>query len=67
MTACAGQPKVLYLLQENGDRIELEDRSGWILLEDQDIGKTSSPWKSRGAVFLLFAIGEVLRQAINKG
>ena len=65
MTGCGDCPEVLYLLQENGDRIELEDGSGWILLEDQDIGNTSSPWKSRGSVFLLFAIGEFIRQLIR--
>ena len=65
MTACAGRPELSYLLTESGERIELEDGSGWILLEDQDIGETSSPWKSRGSVFLLFAIGEFVRQLIE--
>ena len=65
MPICGDYPEVLYLLQENGDRIALEDGSGWILLEDQDIGHTSSPWKSRGSVFLLFAIGEFVRQLIR--
>ena len=65
MTVCKGQPEFKYLLQENGDRIELEDGNGWLLLEDQDIGNTSSPWKSKGSVFLLFAIGEFIRQLIG--
>ena len=65
MPICAGQPELKYLLQENGDRIELEDGSGYILLEDQLIGHTSSPWKSKGAVFLLFAIGEFVGQLIR--
>ena len=65
MTICEGQPEFRYLLTESGERIELEDGSGWILLEDQDIGNTSSPWKSKGAVFLLLAIGEFIRQMIR--
>lgn len=67
MPTCAGQPEYKYLLTESGERIELEDGSGYILLEDQVIGKTSSPWKSKGAVFLLFAIGEAVRQLFYKG
>lgn len=65
MPICEGQPKLRYLLTESGERIELEDGSGWILLEDQDIGKTSSPWKSKGSVFLFFALGELARQLIG--
>ena len=65
MTGCGDRPEIRYLLQENGDRIELEDGSGYILLEDQLIGHTSSPWKSKGSVFLLFAIGEFIRQLIR--
>ena len=67
MPVCGGQPELKYLLQENGDRIELEGGRGYILLEDQDIGKTSSPWKSRGSVFWLFALGELVRQVFDKG
>ena len=67
MPICGGFPKKLYILQENGDRIALESGKGFLLLEDQDIGKTSSPWKARGSVFLLFAIGEFIRQLFYKG
>ena len=66
MPVCGGFPEVKYILQENGNKIELEDGSGYLLLEDQDIGKTSSPWKARGSVFLLFAIGELARQLIDR-
>lgn len=62
MTVCKGQPEYKYLLTESGEKIELEDGSGYLLLEDQDIGNTSSPWKSKGSVFLVFAIGEFVRQ-----
>lgn len=65
MPVCDGCPEHKYLLTESGERIALEDGSGWILLEDQDIGHTSSPWKSKGSVFLLFAIGEFVRQLIR--
>lgn len=65
MPVCGGFPKVKYILQENGDRIELEDGSGYLLLEDQDIGHASSPWKSKGSVFLLLAIGEFISQLIR--
>ena len=61
MTGCGTCPEPAYLLQENGDRIALEDGSGWLLLEDQVIGKASSPWKSRGSVFLLFMIADFVR------
>ena len=66
MPVCGGFPKVKYILLENGNKIELEDGSGYLLMEDQDIGRTSSPWKSRGSVFLVFAIGELARQLIGK-
>ena len=57
------------------DRIELEDGSGWILLEDQDIGWilledqdigcTSGPWKSKGSVFLLFMLADFVKGLID--
>ena len=65
MTGCGDCPQPAYLLQENGDRIELEDGSGYILLENQDIGKTSSPWKSKGSVFLLFMVGEYVMRMLR--
>ena len=65
MTGCGTCPEPAYLLQENGDRIELEDGSGWLLLEDQPIGKTSSPWKSKGSVFLFFVMADFIRQLIG--
>ena len=65
MTGCGDCPEYKYLLQENGDRIALEDGSGWLLLEDQIIGKTSSPWKSKGSVFLLFMIADFLKGFID--
>ena len=67
MPVCGGQPELKYILLESGGKIELEDGSGYLLLEDQDIGKTSSPWKSRGSVFWLFALGEFIRQVFHKG
>ena len=65
MAACGDKPEYRYLLQENGDRIELEDGSGYILLENQDIGKTSSPWKSKGSVFLLFMVADFVKGLID--
>ena len=65
MTIFGTGPEPNYLLLENGNRIELEDGSGWILLEDQDIGHTSSPWKSRGSVFLLFMIADFVKGLID--
>ncbi|GAH17201.1 unnamed protein product [marine sediment metagenome] len=65
MPVCDGCPEYKYLLTESGDPIALEDGCGCILLEDQDKGKASSPWKSKGSVFLLFAIGEFVRQLIR--
>ncbi len=75
MTGCGTCPEPAYLLQENGDRIELEDGSGWILLEDQDIGWilledqdigcTSGPWKSKGSVFLLFMLADFVKGLID--
>ena len=65
MTGCGDCPQPAYLLQENGDRIELEDGSGYILLENQDIGKTSSPWKSKGSVFLMFMFGEYVMRMLR--
>ena len=65
MTGCGDCPEPAYLLQENGDRIELEDGSGYILLENQDIGKTSSPWKSKGSVFLMFMFGEYVMRMLR--
>lgn len=61
---CCG-PEIKYLLQENGDRIELENGKGFLLLEDQDIGSTSSPWKSAPAAFVLFVVMNVLQQIMD--
>ena len=33
MTGCGDCPELAYLLQENGDRIELEDGSGWLCMQ----------------------------------
>ena len=58
-------PKKDYLLLENGEEFELEDGCGCILLEDQVIGHASSPWKSKGSVFLLFMIADFLKGFID--
>jgi len=65
MAVCGDCPEFRYLLTESGERIELEDGSGYILLEDQLIGETSTPWKSKGSVFVLFAIGELVQRFIG--
>ena len=65
MIKCNDCPEAKYILQENGDRIALEDGSGWLLLEDQDIGHTSSPWKSKGSVFLLFMLADFVKGLID--
>ena len=65
MPVCDGQPEYKYLLTESGEKIALEDGSGYILLENQDIGKTSSPWKSKGSVFLLFMVGEYVMRMLR--
>ena len=65
MTGCGDCPEYKYLLTEAGERIELDDGSGYILLEDQLIGKTSSPWKSKGSVFLMFMFGEYVMRMLR--
>ena len=65
MTGCGDCPEFRYLLTESGERIELEDGSGYLLLEDQVIGHTSSPWKSRGSVFLLFMLADFVKGLID--
>jgi len=67
MTGCGTCPEPAYLLTEDGEKIALEDGSGYILLEDQLIGETSSPWKSQGSVFLLFVVVEFVRQLFDRG
>lgn len=51
------KPRFYYLLQEDGFRIELEDGSGFILLEDQTIGCRTSPWTSVALSILVFIFG----------
>lgn len=48
------KPELAYLLNEDGFRIELEDGSGFILLEDQTIGCRTSPWQSVALSILIF-------------
>lgn len=48
------KPRYYYLLDEDGFRIELEDGSGFILLEDQVIGCRVSPWTSTALSILIF-------------
>lgn len=54
------KPKYYYLLNEDGSKIELEDGSGYILLEDQVIGCRVSPWMSGPLMFLIFLLGQYL-------
>jgi len=65
MAVCGDCPEFRYLLTESGERIELEDGSGYILLEDQLIGETPSPWKSKGSVFLFFVIVDFFQRFIG--
>jgi hypothetical protein len=52
--------KCIYYLQSeypfDDVEIELEDESGCVMLEEQDIGHTSKPWTWTGPLFLLFIL-----------
>lgn len=53
------KPSIAYLLDEDGFRIELEDGSGFILLEDQVIGCRVSPWMSTALSLLIFFFADL--------
>lgn len=51
------RPKANYILQENGDLIALEDGTGYLLMENQVVGSTSSPWLSLIFAFAIYLWG----------